>query len=98
MYRAKCSLLTREQHLDEVEYGMEYDLILRFVPPDRRHYDRDNLIARMKSGLDGMCDALGIDDIQFMSVTASLSKDSFGGFVQVGLLPHKGEDYDDEDL
>ena len=66
-----------------------------FVPPDRRLYDRDNLVARMKSGLDGMCDALGIDDNQFMSVTARLSKDSLGGFVQVSIHPNFGENYDD---
>ena len=37
-------------------------VLLEFMPPDRRSYDRDNLTARMKAGLDGMCDALGIDD------------------------------------
>lgn len=97
-FRAKCNLLTRDQHPEKAKYGQDFDLTMVFVPPDRRHYDRDNLIARMKSGLDGMCDALGIDDIQFMSVTASLSRDSLGGFVQVSLHPNLGENYDDEDL
>ena len=97
-FRAKCNLLTRDQHPEKAKYGQDFDLTMVFVPPDRRHYDRDNLIARMKSGLDGMCDALGIDDIQFMSVTASLSRDSLGGFVQVSIHPNLGENYDDEDL
>ena len=35
---------------------------LTFVPPDRRRRDLDNLLASMKSGLDGLADAMGIDD------------------------------------
>lgn len=97
-FRAKCHLLTRDQHLEKAKYGQDFDLTMVFVPPDRRLYDRDNLIARMKSGLDGMCDALGINDNQFMSVTASLSRDSLGGYVQVSIHPNFGENYDDEDL
>ena len=94
-YRTKCHLLTRDQHPEKAKFGQDFDLTMVFVPPDRRLYDRDNLIARMKSGLDGMCDALGIDDNQFMSVTARLSKDSLGGFVQVSIHPNFGENYDD---
>lgn len=97
-FRTKCHLLTRDQHPEKAKYGQDFDLTMVFVPPDRRHYDRDNLIARMKSGLDGMCDALGIDDIQFLSVTASLSKDSLGGYVQIKIYKNEGIDYDDEDL
>lgn len=35
-------------------------------PPTRRHYDTDNLLARLKSTLDGIFDALpdGVDDRQ----------------------------------
>lgn len=33
-----------------------------FYPPDRRTYDRDNLIARMKAGQDGIAAAIGVDD------------------------------------
>ena len=94
-YRTKCHLLTMDQHPEKAKFGQQFDLTMVFVPPDRRHYDRDNLIARMKSGLDGMCDALGIDDNQFMSVTASLSRDSIGGYVQVSIHPNFGENYDD---
>ena len=54
-----------------------------FVPPDRRKYDSDNMVARMKSGLDGMCDALNIDDSVFTTVTASLDVERVGGFVKI---------------
>jgi len=46
---------------------------LTFFRPDRRNYDRDNLLARMKSGLDGMCDALGINDNRFTVITLRVS-------------------------
>lgn len=38
---------------------------LYFTPPDRRAYDQDNLLARMKAGLDGVAEALGVDDSRF---------------------------------
>jgi crossover junction endodeoxyribonuclease RusA len=37
-------------------------IALAFVLPDRRSRDLDNLLARMKSGLDGLADAMGVDD------------------------------------
>lgn len=41
-------------------------LELTFYPPNRRARDRDNLLASMKSGLDGFAEALGIDDSRFV--------------------------------
>jgi crossover junction endodeoxyribonuclease RusA len=38
---------------------------MRFCPPDKRKRDLDNLLARMKAGLDGLADALGVDDTIF---------------------------------
>ena len=35
-----------------------------FCPPDKRRRDLDNFQARCKPYLDGICDALGIDDSQ----------------------------------
>src|SRR3546814_725172 len=35
---------------------------ITFCPPDRRHRDDDNMIASFKSGRDGMCEALGLND------------------------------------
>lgn len=39
-----------------------YQVDLIFCPPNSRIRDLDNLLASMKSALDGMCRALGIDD------------------------------------
>lgn len=38
---------------------------LVFYPPDKRRRDKDNLLARMKAGIDGIADAVGIDDSRF---------------------------------
>jgi len=37
-------------------------LLVTFCPPDRRKRDLDNMLAAIKSGLDGVSDALGVDD------------------------------------
>jgi crossover junction endodeoxyribonuclease RusA len=41
--------------------------VLEFFPPDRRRYDDDGLLARMKSARDGIADALGVDDRRFIT-------------------------------
>jgi Holliday junction resolvase RusA-like endonuclease len=41
--------------------------VLEFFPPDRRRYDDDGLLARMKSARDGIADALGVDDRRFVT-------------------------------
>lgn len=38
---------------------------IRFVPPDRRG-DRTNFANRLKAGLDGVADALGVNDARFL--------------------------------
>jgi hypothetical protein len=38
---------------------------LDFYPPDHRKRDRDNMRASMKAALDGLADALGVDDVRF---------------------------------
>ncbi|WP_039788592.1 hypothetical protein [Herbaspirillum huttiense] len=43
-------------------------LRITFELPDRRPRDRDNLLAAMKAGLDGVAEALGVDDSQFEPV------------------------------
>lgn len=42
-----------------------YALNITFVMPDKRRRDRDNLLASSKQLLDGIAQALGIDDNNF---------------------------------
>ena len=93
-YRDACWATARAQTTETLREKAEYMLELRFVPPDRRSYDRDNLVARMKAGLDGLADALMIDDKQFTRLTASVSADSVGGFVEVRITPISQGDSD----
>jgi crossover junction endodeoxyribonuclease RusA len=37
--------------------------------PDKRHRDADNCLAAAKAGLDGMADALGVNDRHFQPIT-----------------------------
>jgi len=47
-------------HMLDPEKKYRVDMV--FYPPDRRKYDLDNMSASMKHYLDGMCQAMGIDD------------------------------------
>ena len=38
------------------------DVKVTFFPPDKRRRDLDNMLASLKSGLDGVSDVVGIDD------------------------------------
>lgn len=40
-------------------------LTVRFVPPDNRRRDRDNMVACCKAFMDGVSDALGVNDAKF---------------------------------
>jgi len=40
---------------------------IEFCPPDRRRRDTDNCIASAKASMDGLADALGVDDSRFIS-------------------------------
>lgn len=90
LYRKACWEMTIEQLGTAIEVpDGPLELQLLFIRPDRRSYDRDNLTARMKSGLDGMCDALKIDDKRFSTVVVRVAADEIGGMVKVLI---KGED------
>jgi crossover junction endodeoxyribonuclease RusA len=44
-------------------------LSIEFCPPDLRHRDRDNCLASCKAMLDGVADALNINDSRFEPIT-----------------------------
>ena len=63
-YRMTCWALALEAKLKAPAEG-PIDVYLTFRPPSNRHFDQDGLISRMKSGLDGLADALGVNDQRF---------------------------------
>ena len=89
-YRKDCFTVSREQlkKFKNLSASIPEKLVLEmtFYPPDRRSYDRDNLVARMKSGIDGLADALRINDKRFNTVISTMDTDYLGGFVRIRIL------------
>jgi crossover junction endodeoxyribonuclease RusA len=63
--------------------GERIPLLLKFYPPDRKERDLDNLLAAMKSAIDGVSDALDINDKMFCPITVDWGKIEKGGRVVV---------------
>lgn len=61
----------------------QLQLSLQFYPPDRRKYDADNLLARIKAYIDGFSQALSINDSQFNPIIIRREKPTKGGLVRV---------------
>lgn len=72
-YRLECCILTKKSvgieyaiYLrDAVNKGHKIALFVNFHKPDRRHRDEDNIMASFKAGIDGIAQAIGIDDKNF---------------------------------
>ena len=87
-YRNACFSVSKEQLKKFNTDSIPEKLVLEmtFIPPDRRSYDRDNLVARMKSGIDGLADALKINDKRFNTVISTMDTYYLGGFVRIRIL------------
>lgn len=85
-YRQACHLEAMAAGWRKGTFAPDDRLHVRlvFVPPDRRRRDLDNLIAAMKSGLDGLADALGVDDSRW-TLTCAIDEGGIGGMVRVGI-------------
>src|SRR5690606_12629084 len=59
-------------------------LRIEFHAPDARRRDIDNLLAAHKAALDGIAQALGVDDSRFRPITLDYLKDETKrGFVRI---------------
>jgi Holliday junction resolvase RusA-like endonuclease len=74
MYKAKTEataasfVLTKAQAKGWTATDKELRLTVTFVMPDKRKRDADNCLAAAKSALDGVAQALKVDDFQFQPV------------------------------
>lgn len=84
IYREVCWAATLDQKA-RVPQDAKLRTELLFYRPSRREMDHDNLLARMKSGLDGVADALGINDRRFRPITVDVAEE-IGGFVLLRLF------------
>jgi crossover junction endodeoxyribonuclease RusA len=83
-YRSACAWTARGQGAVRLDADRLH-LTLEFVPPNRRAYDLDNCLARMKSGLDGLADVLGVDDSRWTLTICKAPAGEIGGLVRVGI-------------
>ena len=60
-YRHVCAVQAKVQGAQRIQAD-KLHLSLTFYPPTCRAFDLDNALARMKAGLDGLADVLGVDD------------------------------------
>ncbi len=79
-YRAECAWQAIAQGAKPIT-AERLHVSLVFYPPNRRAFDLDNILARMKSGLDGLADVLGVDDKHWSLSIARA--DEIGGMVKV---------------
>ena len=62
-YRQLCYLAAQRAGARPAQTEPEtVQVCITFHPPDRRRRDWDNLLASIKHGLDGLAQALGVDD------------------------------------
>jgi len=72
---------TKEANIQKGDYR---ELSIVFYKPNRRWMDLDNMLASIKSGLDGMCLALEIDDRCFTKITVEIGQE-IAGMIKVGI-------------
>lgn len=66
-----------------INLATDVPMWITFVQPDRRARDRDNLLAALKPSLDGIADALGINDSRFEPITISREYGAKPGCVRI---------------
>lgn len=72
-YRDGCFFDTKAQAIGRFETDGKIPVSIMFHPP-RNTGDIDNMLATAKSGLDGMCDALGINDKRLRPMTLDVGE------------------------
>jgi len=70
-YSAKAAL-----GLNTLAHADTYPLRITFAAPDGRARDLDNMLASQKHALDGVANALGIDDKYFRPITIDAVRDA----------------------
>lgn len=68
-YRESSTWLSKHQIKGSFNKEGDIPLRLTFIMPDKRNRDADNCLAACKAGLDGLADALMINDKRFWPIT-----------------------------
>lgn len=86
-YKIVCYYCTKEviSKSKVSNYDHVKELHITFYKPSRRAMDADNMLASIKSGLDGMCQALRVDDQLFKKIVIEIA-DEVGGYIKVDVI------------
>lgn len=82
-YRHECATECRRQGVGKLSGPIH--ATITFHPPDKRRRDLDNMLSSFKSGIDGIVDAIGVDDSEW-TITISKGEPVKGGRVVVGIV------------
>lgn len=66
---------------DKITPGTSIEIV--FCPPDHRHRDRDNMLAMCKAYLDGIADAIEVNDRHFDLDKIKKIPPVKGGYVEI---------------
>lgn len=80
--KADAFALTRATGREPVEQTGSVNMSIEFCPPDRRGRDLDNMLASLKHSLDGVAEALGVNDRRF-AISLRVDEPCKGGKVVV---------------
>lgn len=89
-YKADCIALCREKGKGLKRLpapAVVANVTLTFCPPSGRAYDLDNMLKRMKQGLDAVAEAIGVDDALWGSMTLLRGERCEAGGVIVEINP-----------
>jgi crossover junction endodeoxyribonuclease RusA len=68
--------------------GYPFAIAVTVYPKTRNAIDADNAVASLKASLDGIADALGVDDQTFDTPTISFGEPVKGGLMTLTVSPH----------
>ena len=84
-YRAKCRAIA---YKDKTQLSAPIHLAITFHPPDKRKRDLDNMLASIKSGLDGIADAIEVDDFHWV-LTIKRAEPVKGGAINIKVTQYE---------
>lgn len=61
-------------------------LQIYFYPPDKRQRDLDGLLSSIKATIDGIADAIGVDDRLFVPLLHAMEQPRHGGQVHIRIM------------
>lgn len=83
-FRLDCFYIAKNNQPELLKNNIHLDLV--FHPPSRRKYDLDNALASLKSGLDGVAEAWGVNDSRFRPITIDVGEPIKGGMVRLRVM------------